>query len=110
MDNDDKDRASNVFVPFPRDALERSIGARFDEIARRFPDKLAVRTKNCSWNYAELSSRADSIGQRINTLDISGAAPILLLCRHDAPAIAGLLGILKAGHFYCALDPSAELD
>jgi amino acid adenylation domain-containing protein len=29
---------------------------------------------------------------------------------HDAPALAALIGILKAGHFYCALDTALPLE
>jgi amino acid adenylation domain-containing protein len=110
MSTDDKDRPSNDYAPFPREVLEQSIGARFEEIARRFPDKLAVRTKKHSWSYAELNSRANSITQEINAHGTSGPVPVLLLCEHDAPAIAAVLGVLKSGHFYCALDPYAPLE
>ena len=110
MRNDFKNRPANDYEPFPRAALDQSIGARFDEIARRFANKLAVRTKNYSWTYAELNTRAENIAQAINDHAISRPAPILLLFHHDAPAIAALLGVLKAGHFYCALDPAAPLE
>ena len=109
MRNDSENRPSNNYEPFPREALDRSIGARFDEIARRFPDKLAVRTRKHSWRYAELNSRAETLAEAINGHKISRPAPILLLCDHDAPAIAAVLGVLKTGHFYCALDPAAPL-
>ena len=110
MGNEYKDRLSNIYVPFPREALNQSIGARFDEIAWSFPDKLAVRTKKHSWSYAELNSRADNITHQISEYEVSRPAPISLLFDHDAPGIAALLGVLKAGHFYCALDPSTPLE
>jgi amino acid adenylation domain-containing protein len=110
MRNDIKNRPSNDYEPFPREALDQSIGARFDEIARRFPDKLAVRTRKHSWSYAELNARAEKLAEAINGHEISRPAPILLLFDHDAPAIAAVLAVLKAGHFYCALDPAAPLE
>lgn len=109
MRNDSENRPSNNYEPFPREALDRSIGARFDEIARRFPDKLAVCTGTHSWSYDELNARAETLAEAINGHEISRPAPILLLCDHDAPAIAAVLGVLKTGHFYCALDPAAPL-
>jgi amino acid adenylation domain-containing protein len=109
MRNEFKDRPSNDYDRFSHQALDQSIGARFDEIVRRFPNKLAVRTKQYSWTYAELHSRAEQIAQEINRPELSYPTPILLLFDHDAPAIAAVLGVLKAGHFYCALDPSAPL-
>ena len=110
MRNELRDRPSNNYERFPHQALDQSIGARFDEIVRRFPNKLAVRTKQYSWTYAELNTRAEQIAQEINKPGLSHPAPILLLFEHNAPAIAAVLGVLKAGHFYCALDPSAPLE
>src|SRR5688572_22953648 len=109
MRNDIENRPSNDYEPFRREALDQSIGARFDEIARHFPDKLAVRTKQHSWSYAELNARAEKLAEAINAHEISRPAPISLLFDHDAPAIAAVLGVLKAGHFYCALEPAAPL-
>lgn len=110
MRKDIQDRPSNDYEPFPREALDQSIGARFDEIVTRFPDKLAVRTRKYSWTYAELNTRAEKLAQAINEHGVSRPAPILLVFNHDAPAIAAVLGVLKSGHFYCALDPSARLE
>ena len=109
MSNDIKNRPSNGYEPFLREALDQSISARFDEIVQRFPNKLAVRTKKHSWSYAELNARAETLAEAINRDGTSRPAPILLLFDHDAPAIAAVLGVLKAGHFYCALDPAAPL-
>ena len=110
MCNDFKNRPSNDFEPFLHQALNQSIGTRFDQVVRRFPNKLAVHTKRYSWTYAELNTRADQIAQLINERTLSRRAPILLLLEHDAPAIAAVLGVLKAGDFYCALNPSAPLE
>ncbi len=110
MRSDFKNRPSNDYETFPREALDQSIGARFDEIVRRFPNKLAVRTRKYSWTYAELNTRAKNISRAINGHAISRPAPILLLFHHDAPAIAAVLGVLKSDHFYCALDPSVPLE
>ena len=103
-------RLDREFEPFPRQALDESIGARFEEICRRFPDKTAVRTKNCSWTYAELNARADSVAGALGKLPIESPAPIALLFEHDAPGIAAILGVLQCGHFYCALDPAARTE
>jgi amino acid adenylation domain-containing protein len=104
---DCNNRPYNDCEPFPRQALEGSIGARFDEMVRRFPDKQAVHTQKYSWTYAELNARAERIALAISAHGLPTAAPILLHFNHDAPAIAGVLGVLKAGHFYCALDSAA---
>ncbi len=69
-----------------------------------------MRTRKHSWSYAELNARAEKLAAAINGHEISRPAPISLLFDHDAPAIAAVLGVLKAGHFYCALDPAAPLE
>ena len=103
-------RPSNEYEPFPREALDQSIGARFEAIAGRFPNKLAVRTKTRSWTYSQLKAHADDIAGVIRDHEISCPAPVLLSFKHEAPALAGVLGVLKAGHFYCALDPALPLE
>jgi amino acid adenylation domain-containing protein len=104
---DCSNRPYNDYEPFPRQALEGSIGARFEEMVRRFPDKQAVRTQKYSWTYAKLNTRAEGIALAISAHGLPATAPILLQFDHDAPAIAAVLGVLKAGHFYCALDLAA---
>jgi hypothetical protein len=74
--NELDNRPSNDFEPFPREALEQSIGARFEEIVRRFPSKLAVCTRNCSWTYSHLNTEADHrSGNRDQ--EIPAGAPVL---------------------------------
>ncbi|HEX6768174.1 MAG TPA: non-ribosomal peptide synthetase [Candidatus Binatia bacterium] len=99
-------RPYNEFEPFPRAALDHSIAVRFEEIVRRFPDKVAISSREHTWTYARLNAEANKIAQHIRAAKVPPKAPILLNLRHDAPAIAGVIGILKTEHFYCALDPA----
>ena len=97
-------RPANDYELFPRAALDRSIAARFEEVVHRFPNKLAVRSKHHTWTYERLNGAANGIALRIRDAQVPTNKPILLSMRLDAPAIAAILGVLKAGNFYCALD------
>ncbi|HAX77733.1 MAG TPA: non-ribosomal peptide synthetase [Cyanobacteria bacterium UBA11372] len=94
------------FVEFPEAAIEQSISARFEEQVRKYPDNVAISTKNYQWTYRELNQRAGAIAQTIRQLYPDGSQRIALLFEHDAPAIAAILGVLKAGKTYVPLDPT----
>ncbi len=93
-----------TFEPFPRTALDHSIPARFEQIVRQFPDKIASSSRNCSWTYARLKREATKIARHIRAARVPPKTPVLLNLRHDAPAIAAVMGVLQTGNFYCALD------
>jgi amino acid adenylation domain-containing protein len=98
--------AAPSFVPFPAGALEQSVPQRFEEQARRYPDRLAVRTRETTLTYAELDTLANRIAQAIVRARGREPEPIALMFGHGASAIAAMLGVLKAGKFYVPLDPS----
>jgi amino acid adenylation domain-containing protein len=87
-----------------------SIPERFAQIAARHAGRIAVNAPGAKWTYAELDRRSDFIaGEIFNRLgETSG--PVALLLEHDAPLIAGILGALKAGKIYLALDPHQPKD
>ena len=97
-------RPSSEFELFPRAALDHSIAVRFEEIVRRFPDKVASSSCTHTWTYARLNAEANKIAQHIRAAKVSPKTPILLNLQHDAPAIAAVIAVLKTDNFYCALD------
>jgi non-ribosomal peptide synthetase component F len=97
---------SNTFVEFPREAIERSIPERFEQQVRRHPDRLAVQSWRQALTYAELDRAANRISRAVLAQRGEGSEPIALLFEHDAPMVAALLGVLKAGKFYVPLDTS----
>jgi non-ribosomal peptide synthetase component F/SAM-dependent methyltransferase/acyl carrier protein len=90
-------------VPFPREALEGSVVARFERMAREFAARPALRTSARQWSYAELDAAANRVARGI--LKRGGASPVALLMDQDDPAVPALLGVLKAGRPYVFLDP-----
>jgi amino acid adenylation domain-containing protein len=97
---------TNPFVEFKKEDIEQSIPGRFEQIAKVHPDRIAVKTRNYQWTYAELNAKANQIAQAILRSSDSDEGRIGLLFEHDAPMIAGILGALKAGKTYVPLDPA----
>src|SRR6185436_13854730 len=99
-------RVSAAFVPFPRTALEQSIGARFEAQARRGPDRLAVKHGATAWTYAQLDAAANRVARAILAARGPGAEPVGLVLEQGAWLVAAILGALKAGKIYVPLDPA----
>lgn len=102
---------SNPFSQFEKKDIEQSITDRFAAQVRQHQNKTAVQTRNYKWSYEQLDQAASSVAQEI--LDRQGTSErgtVALLFEHDAPMIAGLFGVLKAGQAYVPLDPSYPPD
>src|SRR5262245_9966437 len=97
---------SGTFVEFPLEDVETSIPARFEKIVQMHSARLAVKMGERSLTYEELNQYANRIGRAILKRRGLGSEPIALLFDHGIDVIAALLGVLKAGKFYVALDPA----
>ena len=93
-------------VPFPREAIEGSVGARFEKMAERFAERVALRISSRQWTYAELNADANRIAHEV--LERGGNGPVAVLMDQDDPAVPCLLGTLKAGKAYVFLDPNDD--
>src|SRR5712692_1074509 len=80
---------------------------RFEQQVRRYPDRLAVKTRYHELTYEALNAAANRVARTILALRGEGEEPVALLFEQGAPAIASILGVLKAGKIYVPLDPSA---
>ena len=104
-----RDRAlppDHPFEPFPAAAVEQSLTARFEAQARRFPGRVALASPRMTLTYAELDARANRIARGIRDRCGEGEGGVALLFDHDAVVISAMLGALKAGTYYVALDPA----
>ncbi|MBL9174392.1 MAG: AMP-binding protein [Verrucomicrobiales bacterium] len=90
---------------FEAGEVERSIPERFEVVARRNPDRLAVRDGDLQWTYAQVRRMAGRVAAAV--LEILGPdpAPVALLFDVEAAAIPAIYGVLAAGKFYVPLDP-----
>ena len=96
---------SGTFVEFPIEDVEQSIPQRFEKIVRMYPDRLAVKMGDRALTYQELNIAANRIAHGIVDARGSGSEPVALLFDHGLEAIAAILGTLKAGKYFIALDP-----
>ena len=95
------------FVPFQRNETEQSIPERFEQQVTRHPGRLAVDGGERSITYDSLNRWANRVGRAILALRAEGECKTLgLLLHKDAPMMAALMGALKAGQIYVALDPA----
>lgn len=97
---------SNSFVEFKKEEIEQSISDRFEQIARMFPDHLAVKTSTDELTYGALNNFANCVAQTILARSEKREEPVALLLEKGAPLIAAILGVLKAGKIYVPLDRS----
>ena len=97
-------RPSPSFVPFEAIELAHSLTARFRSIVTRHPDRTAIKSKTQAVSYAELNRAANQVAHTI--LDHQGGTqnPVGLLIQQESPALAAIVGVLKAGACYVPLD------
>ncbi len=103
-------RPANQFSEFPQAAIEQSIPARFEEQVKRWPSRLAIKTRTHEWTFDQLNKAANRVARTLLPLCANHDERVALLFDHNAPMIAGMLGILKAGMAYVPLDPTYPRD
>jgi amino acid adenylation domain-containing protein len=97
---------TGTFVEFTNDEIEQSIPERFEKIVRLYPERLAVKRDDHAVTYKALNEAANRIAHAILKQRSTGSEPIALVFEHGIDVIAAILGTLKAGKFYVALDSS----
>jgi amino acid adenylation domain-containing protein len=96
--------ADRSFEPFPYSVLDGSVIDRFNAVARRFSERLAVQDLTCCLTYSELAALVDRIAAVTNAATARSAGPVAILLKSDARFPAAMLGVLAAGRSYVALD------
>src|SRR5215208_1976200 len=97
---------TNAFIQFEEEETEQSIPQRFEQQVRRYPDRLAVKTKSRQLTYAALNKVANRVARALLAQRGEGPESIALLLEHDPLMIGAIFGVLKAGKVYVPLDPS----
>jgi amino acid adenylation domain-containing protein len=89
-------------TPYPRDATLHALVA---EQARLYPDAPAVEHGDRAMTYAELDALADRVALRLRGLGVGPEDRVGVAMERSPELVASLLGVLKAGAAYVALDP-----
>jgi amino acid adenylation domain-containing protein len=92
--------------PILWDEIEQSIPDRFEEIARRYPDRCAVKAGLKAFTYDDLNRVANRIAHAIIAQHGERNEPIALLFENSFEGIAAFFGALKAGKCAVLLAPS----
>ncbi len=95
---------SGSFTEFKKDETEQSISERFEKQVAKYPDRLAIKSKDHELTYDALNKIANRVARAILTRCGEDGEPIALLFENDAPMIAAILGALKAGKIYVPVD------
>ena len=94
--------------PFPKREIHQPVHRRFAAIAKRFPQRTAVKGDGFSWSYSRLRRAARAMAQRIRGIGGDRARPVGLLMDTGPALFASMLGALEAGRFYAPIDPSSS--
>ncbi|CAN5785561.1 non-ribosomal peptide synthetase [soil metagenome] len=96
-------------LPITAEALDRSLGERFDAVALDCAHRIAIKTPRAEIRYEDLAALSSLIACRVcEELVASRSAPmspVAVLLPQGIEAVAAQLGILKAGGCYVPLDP-----
>lgn len=98
------------YRPLTREWVEHSIPDRFMTQTARSPDYPAVKTREGVLTYEDLNRAANRVANAIPALMPGERKPVSFLLHHDANVPAAILGILKSGNFYFALDPNNPIE
>ncbi len=98
--------------PFPRflkSEINQSVAERFEQQVAKHADRLAVKTATAHLTYDGLNQAANRIARAIIKLRGTDNEPVALFLDQGAQLIPAILGALKAGKPYIALDTSFTL-
>ena len=93
-------------IPFTDDEIEQSISERFEQQVRAGGDRLAIKSPEQSFTYAELNRTANRLARQILSLRGDRVEAVALMFDYGASILAATLAVLKAGKFYLVLDPT----
>ena len=99
-------QSGKTFIEFSKAEIEQSITDRFEEQARRYSRRLAVKTKSQSLTYQQLNAASNRVAHSILARSGNADEPIALLFKQGASMIIASLGALKAGKPYAPVDIS----
>jgi amino acid adenylation domain-containing protein len=94
---------NNTAAVYPHD---QSINTLFETQAVRTPGTVALICGEQHMTYAELNARANQLAHYLRGRGVGRGVLVGLCVERSLEAVCGLLGILKSGAAYVALDPA----
>ncbi|MFF9399162.1 amino acid adenylation domain-containing protein [Streptomyces sp. NPDC014744] len=87
-----------------------TLADRYEEAARRHPDRIAVSHEGATLTYAELSERAHRLARLLTDRRIGPGSVVALALPRSLDLVTGLLAVSLAGAAYLPLDPDYPAD
>lgn len=84
----------------------KCIHHRFEEQAKRTPDKVAIAYEGRQLTFAQLNAVANRVAGELMALGAGPDVPVAICAERSLEMMIGVLGILKAGGAYVPLDPA----
>ncbi len=97
---------SEVTVP----AEDRCLQVWFEEMAARFPVRIAVNGSGTALTYQELNRRANRLAHHLRQWGVTRESLTGLYLERTPDVIVAMLAILKAGGAYLPIDPGCPAD
>ncbi|MFS8215913.1 AMP-binding protein, partial [Paenibacillus sp. S29] len=91
----------------------RSLSERFEEQAKRNPERIAVVSGATALTYTELNERANQLARVLRAEGVEADQPVGVLLERSADILVSILGVLKAGGAYVPMDtmyPQERID
>src|SRR5881394_1059848 len=85
------------FHEWSRDEFNRTIAQRFEGQVELHQNRIAVRSATGQLTYDQLNRLANRLAHALLTHEPEPGQRVALLLDHDAPLVAAMLGVLKAG-------------
>ncbi len=89
--------------------FDESLVAAFERVVAQFPSRIAVGSDVWEPTYRGLNETANRLAYRLIACGVGSGDRVAILMSHDAPLVAAILGILKAGSIVVVLDPGEPL-
>jgi amino acid adenylation domain-containing protein len=89
--------------------LDESLVTAFERVSTKFSSRVALGSNVWEPTYRELNETANRLAHRLIAHGATLGDRAAILMSHDAPMVAAVLGILKAGQIVLPLDPGEPL-
>ena len=94
-----------MYSPFEKIEIEQTIPRRFADCVRRYAEDVALRYNKQAVTYRALNARSNQIANAILRRRGDREETVALLLGQGISAVAGIIGLLKAGKAYVPIDP-----
>ncbi|WP_252361787.1 non-ribosomal peptide synthetase, partial [Paenibacillus terrae] len=94
-------------------AQGRALSERFEEQAKRSPERVAVVSGDTMLTYAELNERSNRLARVLREKGVEADQPVGVLLERSAEILVCIMGVLKAGGAYVPMDsmyPQERID